>query len=101
MDIWSIGCVFAELLSMQKESLADYSLREPLFPGSSCPSLTIQYESNFVREDQLSTILSIIGSPSESEVSLLSNDKAIADLKKRPFKMPRVKDIHLTHNLNR
>ena len=43
VDIWSCGCIYAELF-----------LRKPLFPG--------QYEM-----DQLSTIFSIIGTPSEEE----------------------------------
>ena len=35
VDIWSIGCIFAELLSMQKESVDRYQQRMPLFPGQS------------------------------------------------------------------
>ena len=33
IDIWSVGCIFAELLSMMKESAATYLERQPLFPG--------------------------------------------------------------------
>ena len=36
IDIWSVGCVFAELLGMMKESAATYLERRPLFPGKSC-----------------------------------------------------------------
>ena len=36
VDMWSIGCIFAELLSMMKENVANYSDRVPLFPGKSC-----------------------------------------------------------------
>ncbi len=43
VDIWSCGCIFAELF-----------LRKPLFPG--------QYEM-----DQLSKIFDIIGTPSETD----------------------------------
>ena len=43
VDIWSCGCIFAELF-----------LRKPLFPG--------QYEM-----DQLSKIFDIIGTPSEQD----------------------------------
>jgi mitogen-activated protein kinase 1/3 len=36
IDVWSIGCIFAELLGMMKESAATYLDRKPLFPGKSC-----------------------------------------------------------------
>ena len=36
IDIWSVGCIFAELLSMMKENFANFTDRTPLFPGASC-----------------------------------------------------------------
>ena len=33
VDIWSTGCIFAELLGMQKENIGSYKHRRPLFPG--------------------------------------------------------------------
>lgn len=36
IDMWSIGCIFAELLGMMKQSAATYLDRKPLFPGKSC-----------------------------------------------------------------
>ena len=36
IDIWSIGCVFAELLGMLKENSPTFMDRKPLFPGKSC-----------------------------------------------------------------
>ena len=36
VDIWSYGCIFAEVLNMIKENAPNYSNREPLFPGESC-----------------------------------------------------------------
>ena len=33
IDIWSIGCIFAELLSMMKENAPTFMDRKPLFPG--------------------------------------------------------------------
>jgi len=40
VDIWSIGCIFGELLSMEQENCRDPALREPLFPGESCGELS-------------------------------------------------------------
>jgi mitogen-activated protein kinase 1/3 len=33
VDVWSLGCIFAELLGMIQENVSDYKLRKPLFPG--------------------------------------------------------------------
>ncbi|MFO0117830.1 MAG: protein kinase domain-containing protein [bacterium] len=40
IDIWSAGCVFAELLSMMSENFPDPSDRQPLFPGVACHPLS-------------------------------------------------------------
>ena len=40
VDVWSAGCIFAELLGMQKESIKDYHDRVALFPGKSCYPLS-------------------------------------------------------------
>jgi mitogen-activated protein kinase 1/3 len=36
IDVWSVGCIFAEMLGMMKESAPTYLDRKPLFPGKSC-----------------------------------------------------------------
>jgi mitogen-activated protein kinase 1/3 len=36
IDMWSVGCIFAELLGMMKETAPTYMDRTPLFPGKSC-----------------------------------------------------------------
>lgn len=36
IDIWSVGCIFGELLGMMKESAPNFLDRKALFPGSSC-----------------------------------------------------------------
>ncbi len=33
VDIWSIGCIFAELLGMIKDNFPNYKHRRPIFPG--------------------------------------------------------------------
>lgn len=35
IDIWSVGCIFAELLTMLKENAKSQFERKPLFPGTS------------------------------------------------------------------
>lgn len=36
IDVWSVGCIFGELLNMIKENAPTFLDRSPLFPGSSC-----------------------------------------------------------------
>lgn len=40
IDMWSVGCIFAELLSMMESNFADWMARQPLFPGKSCYPLS-------------------------------------------------------------
>jgi mitogen-activated protein kinase 1/3 len=36
IDMWSVGCILGELLSMQKENVPNADDRAALFPGTSC-----------------------------------------------------------------
>ncbi len=40
VDIWSLGCILAELLSMQELSVPCYQNRMPLFPGQNIVSFS-------------------------------------------------------------
>lgn len=70
VDIWSLGCIFAELLSMQEGSVPTYQDRAPLFPGGSCYPLSgdTGTTGSDERVDQLSVIFSVIGMPSEEDL---------------------------------
>lgn len=65
IDVWSVGCILAELLG-----------RQPLFPGE-----------DYIR--QMNLIFNVLGTPSEDDMRFISNIKAknyIKSLKKRPPK---------------
>ena len=51
VDIWSVGCILAEMLS-----------NRPIFPGK-----------HYL--DQLNHILNVIGSPTEKDLSCIRNEK--------------------------
>ncbi|MES1921317.1 hypothetical protein MHBO_002859 [Bonamia ostreae] len=72
IDIWSIGCIFAELLGMLRENMVMVKGRMPLFPGISCfplsPRRTDMSENSFFL-DQISLILHVIGTPTSIELS--------------------------------
>ncbi len=92
IDIWSVGCIFAELLSMMKENAATYQDRQPLFPGTSCFPLSPDHKvlkkqgSPYSNSDQLMVIFDVLGSPSEEDYSFVSDPKAAEYLKAFPGK---------------
>ena len=83
IDIWAVGCVFAELLQMMKVNEPNYHYRKALFPGSSCfpvsPSNkpTMQIANLPVSpHDQLETIFDIKGTPADEELAFINDPKA-------------------------
>lgn len=83
IDIWSIGCIYAELLSML-ENGEDSMDRGPLFPGSSCYPLSPDRRSAAAgrtkrtrgTHDQLEVIFDVMGTPSEEDIKSISSDDA-------------------------
>ena len=74
VDIWSVGCIFAELLSMEKESVPQYQDRQPLFPGRSCFPLSAENDRTYKDQlDQLNVIFDIIGTPKEEDLAHLGS----------------------------
>jgi mitogen-activated protein kinase 1/3 len=81
MDIWSLGCLFAEMLGMIRENLPHYIDRTPLFPGKSCFPLSPDLNTNGIKAgypcsefDQLSLIFQIIGT--DQDLSFITDSKA-------------------------
>ena len=88
IDMWSIGCIFAELLNMMKSNSSTFVDRRPLFPGKSCfplsPAADLQEQRNgfpFNTNDQLAVIFNVIGTPNEEDMSFLTDEKALEYLK--------------------
>lgn len=88
VDVWSVGCIFGELLSMQVESCPRYQERVPLFPGRSCFPLSADRPTTYSDKlDQLNVIFNVIGTPSEEDIGNLGEVKQY--LRKLPKKEPR------------
>jgi mitogen-activated protein kinase 1/3 len=70
VDIWSLGCIFAELLSMQEGNVPGYEDRKPLFPGGTCYPLSGEGDNIKADErlDQLNVIFSVIGTPLPEDI---------------------------------
>ena len=49
IDVWAVGCIFAELLGMMKENAPTFMDRQPLFPGKSCFSHLLRILQNNVK----------------------------------------------------
>lgn len=63
IDMWSVGCIFAELLGMMQENAPTFLERSPLFPGKSCfplsPDRQARIQENgfpVAKDDQLAMI---------------------------------------------
>lgn len=87
VDIWSLGCILAELLSMQEGSVAGYQDRKPLFPGGTCYPLSGDLDKIKTEErlDQLSMIFGVIGTPSAEDIASIGNaNDYINSMKKSP-----------------
>ena len=92
IDIWSAGCIAAELQEMLKENNDNYLCRGPLFPGTSCfplsPPKNQEENSNSKiskgKKDQLTIIFNVLGTPNEKELEYISDPNALKYIKSFP-----------------
>ena len=88
IDMWSVGCILAELLSMQAESHTSPEDRQALFPGRSCFPLSADNPLAYNDQlDQLNVIFDVIGTPSSEDLQQVDNETArgyIGGLKAKP-----------------
>ena len=61
IDVWSVGCIFAEILG-----------RKPIFPGTECLN-------------QLKLIIDVLGSQHEADLEFIDNSKARKFIKSLPY----------------
>ena len=87
VDMWSVGCIFGELLQMLRENLRSYQHRKPIFPGQSSIPLSPPSDP-FPSMDQLTVIFGIIGTPTPEEILNIDNERAATYLKQIPKCLP-------------
>jgi len=106
IDVWSAGCVYAELLGMLEGThTCD---RGPLFPGSSCfplsPDQRHKKDYRYHTEgnhDMLSKIFSLLGTPTEEEIAEIEREDAkryITCFERRPGSDLRAKFLNADQN---
>eukprot|EP00919_Chromeraceae_sp_WS-2016_P073639 GHVR01174145.1.p1 GENE.GHVR01174145.1~~GHVR01174145.1.p1 ORF type:complete len:441 (+),score=78.27 GHVR01174145.1:52-1323(+) len=83
IDVWSVGCVFAEMLNMTRENVPYHTDRGPLFPGSSCFPLSPdkKHATDYKfhtrgTKDQLQMIFNILGTPTPEDALFLEKSDA-------------------------
>jgi len=90
VDIWAVGCVFAELLQMLVRNRCAYYSRKPLFTGESClpfsppPKCKTSNDGN----DQLHKICKIIGKPTKKDSNFIGSEKANLKVSNMPNYKP-------------
>ena len=92
VDMWGVGCVFAELLqTMERNKYSPYD-RKPLFTGGSCfplsPGEKEKGKTSLESNDQMHKIFRILGSPKEEDISFLTNCVTKQRLEKMPKYIP-------------
>lgn len=90
IDVWSVGCIFGELMMMIKENAPTFLERAPLFPGKFCFPLSPPSSSKIKvnefgfpneKTDQLNIIFDVIGTPTEEDMNFITDPNGILYLK--------------------
>lgn len=90
VDIWSAGCIFAELLQMVPDPTRPGRATAPLFPGRSCFPLSADRRDSWNdSRDQLNVILDVIGTPPPEDIEAVADPSVrayLGGLQARPAK---------------
>ncbi len=86
IDVWSLGCIFGELMTLLKDNRLTPPERKPLFPGKSCFPLSPPKDQTSLprtnhgypvdSRDQLNLIFDVIGTPSEEDLDFITDQHA-------------------------
>eukprot|EP01022_Parablepharisma_sp_SALTPOND_P014778 TRINITY_DN2047_c0_g1_i1.p1 TRINITY_DN2047_c0_g1~~TRINITY_DN2047_c0_g1_i1.p1 ORF type:complete len:585 (+),score=9.41 TRINITY_DN2047_c0_g1_i1:191-1756(+) len=73
VDMWGLGCIFAELLQILLMNPQDSSSRGPLFPGTCCFPLSPGRRDTQVEGDQIRVICKVLGMPKEKDMDFITS----------------------------
>ena len=92
IDMWSIGCIMAEMLSMLDSGTPGHEKkRRALFPGGSCYPLSRgskRADAARNKKDQLQVIFDVMGTPTPEEISRLRTADARDAMSRLPPQHP-------------
>lgn len=71
IDVWAVGCIFAEIMQMLKKNCVNFKSRRALFPGGNCYPLSPHTagKSKVHHQDQLQKIFDVLGTPSSEDIN--------------------------------
>mmetsp|Transcript_88971 Transcript_88971/g.203495 ORF Transcript_88971/g.203495 Transcript_88971/m.203495 type:complete len:427 (-) Transcript_88971:183-1463(-) len=78
IDMWSVGCIFGELLNLIDDNGVYFESRKPLFEGQTCFPLSpgMHGETPGSSKDQLAIIFDTLGTPSDEVIDQLEKPEA-------------------------
>lgn len=79
VDMWSVGCIFAELLGLMKENVSDFRKRRALFPGESCGELSSDGIAE-LSHSYSTQLLNVSGQTGKAVGDLVSTSELLQDL---------------------
>lgn len=92
IDVWSVGCIMAELLSMLDSGIPGHEKkRRALFPGGYCYPLSRgskRPDALKNKKDQLQVIFDVMGTPTEDEIARVRTEEAREALSRLPKQAP-------------
>jgi len=70
IDMWAVGCIFAEIMQMLKKNCENFKSRRALFPGGNCYPLSPHTagKSKVHHQDQLQKIFDVLGTPTSQDI---------------------------------
>lgn len=85
VDVWSLGCIFAELLALEPPKEVNFVAKKVLFQGKACFPLSppkkelSKGEGKIVIKDsdQLFKIIEVLGTPCEDDLSFITDENAV------------------------
>ena len=92
MDLWSSGCILAEIIVTQDiyKSQSDITVnRKPIFVGRYCGGLSPAKENHPPKMDQLEVILRFLGNQDESDLCFITEPENEEYVKLSQPKMPK------------
>lgn len=99
VDVWSMGCILAELFGMQQSNIADFRKRRAIFPGEKCGTLSVASDEmveDFILNpnSQMMVIMEVLGTPDEEDLHGYS-----PDVKKQILSIPKMPGVNFQEML--
>jgi mitogen-activated protein kinase 1/3 len=96
IDVWSVGCIFAELMLMMNSNVKTHAERQPFFPGKHCYPLSPQNGKRQIKlndkgfpidkSHQLNVIFDVMGTPKEEDLNYIPDQDTVNYIKSLEYR---------------